>query len=117
MKLKDVLLIEGYELTAITSKWSNLGIKSFVGLSNNIITVSKIIVPEDARNSGTGTKAMKILTDYADKNNHTIALTPSSDFGGNKNKLIEFYKRFGFVLNKGRNKDYEISETMYRISR
>lgn len=29
-------------------------------------------------------------------------------------RLREFYKRFGFVENKGRDKDYEISEAMYR---
>ena len=43
-----------------------------------------------------------------------VALTPSSDFGGNKSRLTEFYKKFGFIENKGKNKRYEISEAMYR---
>ncbi len=74
----------------------------------------KIIVPETARSKGVGSKAMKEILDYADAANKTVILTPSSDFGGNKRRLVDFYKRHGFVENKGRNKDYEISETMYR---
>lgn len=82
--------------------------------SSNILSLHKIIVPEALRNQGTGTKAMQDILNYADSQNKTIALTPSADFGGNKNKLTSFYKKLGFVENKGRNKDYEISESMYR---
>ena len=57
---------------------------------------------------------MKHLTDWADANGKTVTLSPSSDFGGNKARLVEFYKRFGFVENKGRNKDFSISDTMFR---
>jgi hypothetical protein len=79
------------------------------------ITLNKIIVPKDARSAGEGTRVMNKLTAIADKKGYTIVLDPSADFGGNKNRLIKFYKRFGFVENKGRNKDYEISEYMYRL--
>ena len=58
---------------------------------------------------------MKELIDYGNSSGKPIVLTPSSDFGGNKSRLIEFYKRFGFVENKGKNKDYEISESMYKL--
>lgn len=82
--------------------------------SSNVLSLHKIVVPEAMRNQGTGTKAMQDIINYADSQNKTIALTPSSDFGGNKNRLTGFYKKLGFVENKGRNKDYEISESMYR---
>lgn len=82
--------------------------------SSNVLTLQKIIVPDSARGTGVGTQAMNEIIAYADANNKRIALTPSSDFGGNKKRLIDFYKRFGFVENKGRNKDFEISEAMYR---
>nr|WP_278187030.1 hypothetical protein [Acinetobacter higginsii] len=87
-----------------------------LGLKGNgsVISLHKILVPESQRNQGVGTKAMQDIIQYADATNRTIALTPSSDFGSNKNRLTNFYKRQGFVENKGRNKDYEISETMYR---
>lgn len=82
--------------------------------TSNILSLHKIVVPEAMRNQGTGSKAMQDIINYADSQNKTIALTPSSDFGGNKNRLTGFYKKLGFVENKGRNKDYEISESMYR---
>lgn len=90
------------------------GLKLGLSGSGKIVTLSRIVVPETGRNSGTGTKIMQRIIDWADQNGKTIALTPSSDFGGNKKRLGEFYKRFDFIDNKGRNKDYEISETMYR---
>ncbi|NYT74268.1 hypothetical protein HZU72_17800 [Halomonas sp. QX-2] len=76
------------------------------------VTISRIVSP--AQNEGTGSEVMRRLAHWADASGKTLALTPSADFGGNVNRLREFYKRFGFIENKGRNKDYEISETMYR---
>jgi GNAT superfamily N-acetyltransferase len=79
---------------------------------SNVITLHKIVAP--VRSKGTGTKVMQELAALADRHGDIIALTPSADFGGTKSRLIKFYKRFGFVENKGRNRDYEISEDMYR---
>tara|TARA_R110000772_G_scaffold94553_4_gene192507 strand:- start:863 stop:2329 length:1467 start_codon:yes stop_codon:yes gene_type:complete len=81
---------------------------------NNTINLSRIVVPKDMRNSGIGTDVMQDLVSYADQTGQKVALTPSSDFGGNVKKLKEFYKRFGFVENKGRNKDFTTRETMIR---
>jgi len=33
-------------------------------------------------------------------------LLPTDEFGGNVNKLKRFYKRFGFVENRGKYKDF-----------
>ena len=77
-------------------------------------TLSKIEVSGDERNAGQGTKAMQDIVDRMDKEGAIIALTPDDAFGGNKNRLIKFYKRFGFVPNKGRNKDFRFRETMIR---
>lgn len=66
------------------------------------------------KNKGTGTNIMKDLCSYADKNNKIIILTPSDEFGSNKNELIKFYKKFGFVENKDENKIFGIFEEMYR---
>lgn len=87
-----------------------------LGLSGKgpVVSLDKIILPELDRNSGTGTQIMRQIMRWADQNGKTLALTPSADFGGNKNRLAEFYKRFGFKDNKGRDRDYEISESMYR---
>lgn len=79
------------------------------------LNLSKVVVPKEARGSGVGSAFMEDLVSAADKQGKTVTLTPSSDFGGNKARLEKFYKRFGFVPNKGRTKDYEISEAMYRL--
>lgn len=78
---------------------------------NNTITISKIVVPKDKRGTGIGTDAMRDIIKFADNYKLPILLTPSSDFGGNKNRLISFYKNFGFISNK----NSEYSETMVRL--
>lgn len=78
---------------------------------NNTITISKIVVPKDNRGTGIGTDAMRDIIKFADNYKLPILLTPSSDFGGSKNRLISFYKNFGFIPNK----NSEYSETMVRL--
>lgn len=46
---------------------------------------------------GQGAFAMQRLCDWADENEIVLALRPSEDFGSNKEKLIAFYSKFGFV--------------------
>lgn len=75
------------------------------------IILSKIVVDKKDRSKGIGTNIMREICDFADKHNLRIALTPSSDFGGSKSRLIQFYKSFGFKNYKG----YEFRESMIRI--
>lgn len=81
-------------------------------MGGNSVTLSKIIAKN--RNSGDGTRFMDDFTKLADEKGLNVNLSPSADFGGNKNRLKDFYKRFGFVENKGKNKDFTINESMYR---
>ena len=101
-------------LADVRAQWDAAGIKNAVSERDGAITLSQIIVPKDERSSGKGTAAMQALVDYADATGQRVVLTPSSDFGGSKSRLVQFYKRFGFVENKGRNKDYTTMEGMYR---
>jgi GNAT superfamily N-acetyltransferase len=78
------------------------------------MTLSKIIIPKDQRNQGAGTAILNDLTAYADTIGYYIILTPSNSFGGNKTRLVKFYRRFGFIPNQGRKKDFRFSESMYR---
>lgn len=80
----------------------------------DIISLNKIIIPEEQRGTGIGTEVMKRIIDYADENQKIISLTPTEDYGGKKSKLIKFYKKFGFVDNKGKNINYETKDTMIR---
>lgn len=76
--------------------------------------VNRIVLPDGARGRGTGSQIMGDILTGADESGATVSLTPSGDFGGNVGRLTEFYKRFGFIPNSGRNKDFAISEAMYR---
>lgn len=79
------------------------------------IVVHKIEVDKELRKQGFGTKAMEEITRYADAKGKRVMLSPSTDFGATSVKrLKDFYKRFGFVENKGANKDFTTKETMIR---
>jgi hypothetical protein len=93
-----------------------LTIDAYESKKSPLITLSRIEVPKDLRSTGMGTQALQELAQYADQSKKTIALSPSKDFGATSvDRLKDFYKRFGFVENKGKNKDFSISESMYRL--
>lgn len=77
-------------------------------------TLNKIDVPKGKREGGIGTAVMNDLVSLADQQGAVLKLSPSSDFGGSVPRLKDFYARFGFVQNKGKNADLAISESMYR---
>jgi len=97
---------------AVTAKYPDVQLT----LTDNgrIATLSRIEVPDAARGEGMGSDIMAMLTQAADDAGVALALTPSGAFGGNVRRLRAFYKRFGFVENKGRNRAFTISEAMYR---
>lgn len=107
-------LEQGQTLRELTRQLRETGLSVAATERNGAINLAKIVVPEAERGSGKGTTAMKALLDYADRTGQRVELTASADFGGNKKRLVDFYKRFGFVENKGAAKDYAISEAMYR---
>ena len=107
------LIEKGVE--AISKAWDERNIKNFISEDKDTITLSQIEVPKSERKKGVGSQAMRELMDYADQTNKQIRVTPDTSFGGtSKDRLRKFYKRFGFVENKGRNKDLSISDSMYR---
>lgn len=102
-------------INSIKKKYQNEFSKINIYEFDNKISIDLIITKE--KNTGAGTKLMQDICEYADKENKIIILSPSDEFGGNKKRLIEFYKRFGFVENKGKNKEFLIFESMYRAPR
>jgi predicted GNAT family N-acyltransferase len=112
--MKKKLGIED-DVKDIANKHKEFGIDADVHNGKNAIELSKIVVPKEKRGEGLGSKFMEDLTSHADKNNKRIDLSPSKDFGATSvDRLKGFYKQHGFVENKGRNKDYSISHSMYR---
>ena len=100
-------------LKAIENVAADKGIKLDIFEKDGVIDLSRIVVPE--KGQGVGSEMMRQIIDYADQTGQTIKLTPSKDFGASSvGRLIEFYKKFGFVENKGRNKTFEFRDSMYR---
>lgn len=97
-----------------------LGLQVFDVWFNNKgeIKLQSLIVPKNSRKQGLGSQAMEKLIAYADTLNKRIILTPgvTDDFHGttSRSRLVNFYKQFGFIENKGRHKDFTISDGMYR---
>ena len=79
---------------------------------SDYLEIHRIIVPKEKRSEGIGTKVMKDIIAYAKKNKKDVFLTPSSDFGGSKGRLVQFYKSFGFKDNHGKNRDFRSKESM-----
>lgn len=78
------------------------------------IKFSQLVIKEECRNKGIGTALFKDLINYADLNKKIITLTPSDDFGGDKNRLAQYYKRFGFKYNQSIYSHSEMTDTMIR---
>lgn len=125
MKLKEILeevhyidnkhnKVDVFEKLRKEWKEKDVDISIYSRSSNRYVSLSKIEVDKKLRKQGLATKAMKDLIKVADENNLIITLSPTSEFGSSKSRLIEFYKRFGFVQNIGRNKDFHFAATMYR---
>lgn len=81
-------------------------------IGDKVIMLDMILVDKNSRQQGTGSAAMEDLTDFADDHGFTIVLIPGvKDIGmgtTSRSRLVKFYKRFGFIENKGRKLDYAI---------
>lgn len=91
------------------------------GVQNSTVETASYIRPQDIKiepseqGKGLGTAFMEDLCKYADWSDLQIRLSPSDAHGASSiSRLVNFYKRFGFVENKGKNKNLSFSETMYR---
>lgn len=97
---------------SLSVKYPNVTLDVFE--SPKAIDLSRIVVPKELRGQGIGSTVMQDLIDYADQLGKQVRLSPTSDFGGSPTRLKKFYKEFGFVENRGRNKDFSTRETMIR---
>jgi ribosomal protein S18 acetylase RimI-like enzyme len=107
-----------FDAAAFSDKWTAKGVRNFVAdrPGRGQIQLSDLVVPKDKRGQGVGSEYMTDLINAADAEGKTITLTAALDYGSTSlPRLKGFYKKFGFVENKGRNKDFAISDNMYRL--
>jgi GNAT superfamily N-acetyltransferase len=75
------------------------------------------VVGKGDRKQGRGTRAMQDLTRFADALGWKTILSPEPiprQGTTSRDRLVRFYKRFGFVENRDRNKDFRFMEGMWR---
>ena len=77
------------------------------------LRVNQLFVPPKQQGKGIGSRIMKGLTKYADKQNKRMTLTQDPD-PGKKAKLAKFYKSHGFQKNSGRKRDFSTRDTDIR---
>jgi GNAT superfamily N-acetyltransferase len=85
-------------------------------LVRKVVELIWIIVND--RKQGVGTAIMRELCQFADRHSAEIRLTPASK-GDNaattsRARLVRFYKRFGFVVEKAKPSEFTIIPTMSR---
>ena len=103
--------LEGFESRAEAD-----GIELDLSFNKNLnaVKLHLIKIPKDRRNQGIGTRTIKQVLDYVDDQGLLMTLTPSNEFGSSKQRLVEFYKSFGFRLNSGPYRDLRFKDTMIR---
>lgn len=112
---------EQEDLKALEAGWAALGVEIDAGISADVygrknLHLSRIEVTKNLRGQGLGTRAMEDLVGLADHYGMLMTLSPATDFGAtSKERLKRFYRRFGFVSNKGRHKDFTLWDSMYRL--
>ena len=103
------------ELDAIINKYESLGMVCWIYLrSNGSIHVASIKIPNKTeRRRGLGGALMSELIQLCDKYRLLCTLTPANTETP-MTVLLAFYKKFGFIPNKGRNKDFRFMDSMIR---
>lgn len=84
------------------------GLDLYVYETERTIHLSRISVPKDKRGQGIGQTVIKCIQDYSKGKRKPLVLVPEAE-PRYKQKLEDFYKNLGFVYNKGRNKNWNIT--------
>jgi len=104
---------------AIKQKYGLLDFDLYLD-SNGNLELNRIQVPRESRGQGIGAQVMQDLTNFADQNGLLIWMSvaeKNKEMGTtSRNRLLKFYRQFGFKKNMGRYKRFDLSmyATMYR---
>jgi len=102
INVKRVKLFEEFlnEEMALQHLEDEFGVVLDLYNTERYLELSRIEIPKEKRGEGIGTKVMKLIIDFANKEGKPIFLTPSKDFGATSiSRLASFYKDLGFVKN------------------
>lgn len=98
--------------SAYSKKYHGINIDASHDKSGDI-RLNNLWIPPEQRNQGIGSRVLKGLSSYADRQKKRITLTQAPE-KGKKAKLQNFYKSHGFKSNKGRNRDFTTRDSHIR---
>lgn len=85
----------------------------------NDIKLDTLAIHKDKQGLGVGTKILDKIKQFSDTHNKRIMLTTGTcdpNFGTtSQSRLDKFYRKNGFISDKGRNKDFSITTTHYYV--
>lgn len=83
-------------------------------VSDSLVTIQIVGMPKSMQGKGYGSIIMNNLCKLSDQTGITLQLKPAASSTHSRTKLIRFYSHFGFIENKGENKNDEY-QYMYRF--
>ena len=98
----------------LKSKYGNEIDKLHIFEDDDSIEFNQIVIRKISRNIGIGTGILNTVIEYADRTGKLVTLTPADDYGSNLKRLKKFYQRFGFIFNKGKNRNFKYRDSMIR---
>jgi predicted GNAT family acetyltransferase len=105
------------QIKGVTKKITDDPVRIETSKRGDVLEISRIETPDNLRGQGLAEQKLQQLVNQADADGTTLALTPTDAFGAKKSKLEKWYRRHGFVPNKGRNKNWTTKESMIRPSK
>lgn len=103
------------KLNWISERWFPFSIEILVTEEEERLHLWKLVIPKYLRGKGYGTRCMVELLTYANRCGKVVTLNVSDELGGAEDRLIDFYKRLGFVENEAEQKISYITTGMYRL--
>lgn len=76
---------------------SHLAVIDATRMTGNMFYINRVIVPVQIRNQGNGTLLMRRLAGFLDHMGMFAEIDATANYGSDVPRLIEFFKRFGFV--------------------
>jgi len=87
-----------------------------IGIQNwgDFLRIETLRLHPTNQGKGRGSAIMRDVNKFADAHDLRVGVTPDPVYGGNMQRLRRFYPRFGYVRNRGRHHDPEISDSYVR---